>query len=530
MRAHCGELKDAIGLAEGNRRYVSHMAINRELTAVMKTKERTLLHRMDSYKCPDDLVQSVYIAIPASDRAYMCNLIGASKVINFFATSMRRYMKTKFELQNASKSDQEQRGRMVVLDTQSIAISAAAQATVNQGKKPPKEVSDIIDDEDAVDIFDEPAQEFSSKGRRKGIRQTGGNNIAEGSAVDRIFAGSLCCENTGDKSGKFLWNEPLVQERLFLMTCMEYNFQSAWTARDTAFIDTLYSPTTDPFNDPQADELIGVGYLYLDSLQYLVDINDIIPIVSLQGDKCGAIKIKGRVWIDKIETAPPYLNIDEEKTLKCFDNKMCVLRLHFENMMDLPPNHCSNTYIRFKFFYHNKPYTTVRHGGCSVHPMINCPVRVDQRITGDFLDFVERGSLELEVYGKRKPKTQRTSAISLIMKANYLTGETIPDLSTANEDENGDDEDDDHADDIDQEQQQTLEEKIQELTTSLQKSQNSINANKKIIETLGADKSKLEEKLKRAEARFQDLEDSLPQKYKSKKGKNVAANDGCYIM
>ena len=91
-------------------------------------------------------------------------------------------------------------------------------------------------------------------------------------------------------------------------------------------------------------------------------------------------------------------------------------------------------------------------------------------------------------------------------------------------------EDDDHADDINQEQQQTLEEKIQELTTSLQKSQNSINANKKIIETLGADKSKLEEKLKRAEARFQDLEDSLPQKYKSKKGKNSATNDGCYMM
>ena len=29
-------------------------------------------------------------------------------------------------------------------------------------------------------------------------------------------------------------------------------------------------------------------------------------------------------------------------------------------------------------------------------------IKIEQRITGDFLEYISRGSLELEVYGKRK--------------------------------------------------------------------------------------------------------------------------------
>ena len=532
LRAFCISLKQAIVQTESNRRHVSHMSVNRELTAVMKMGLRTPLHRIESYIAPEDLVHSVYIAMAPNDRAYLCNLLAASSLINYYASSMRRYMTTRFDLQVAAKSDQEQRGRIVLLDLSAIAASAAAHATASHGKKPKKEVEkdefgDPISDDEEEEV---PESVSNPKGRRKGIRQTNSNNAGEATSEDRLFSASLYCENTGDTPGKFLWNAPLIQERLVLMSGMDYNYHSPWCARDTAWIDSLYPPECDPFNENQDDELIGVGYLYLDSLQYLVDTDDLVPIVSLQGHKCGAIKVKGRVWIDKIETAPPYLTVDEEKTLKNFENKNCVMRLHFESMMDLPPNHCSNTYVRFNFFYHNKPYSTARHGGQSVHPTLHSPIRVDQRITGDFLDYVARGSLELEVYGKRKPTSERKPTIGATIKNNYLTGENLPEI-VRNTDEDGDDMDEDENE-AQQEEQTNWEEKIQELTINLQKSQNSVNANKKIIDNLAGEKTKLEEKLKRADVRFQELDDSLPAKFKSVKkgGKDVApSSDGCTV-
>jgi len=496
---------------------------------------------METYLAPDELVASVYNAISPNDRAYCCNIIGASNLVNYWAGVMRRYLKTSFELVSTAHNDFAQRGRIIVLDTSTLVASAAAQATMNQGKKTKMDIA--LDDfgmpiEDD-DEYTEPVIETTVHGgRRKGIRQVGGSNTAEAIGEERIFSGSICCENIGDAAGKFMWNCPILQERLYLMKGMAEQYNSSWCARDTTWLDARYEPNQDPFNDTQEDELIGVGYLSLDSLQYLVDTNDIVPIVSLQGNRCGAIKIKGRTWIDKIETAPPYLTVDKETNLRDYDGRNCVLRLYIESLMDLPSNHCSSTFVRFNFFYHLKPYITARHGGCSQHPFLHSAIRIDQRITGDFLEYIARGSLEMEVYGEKKVKENRRPGLGLLIKHNFLTGETIPEIETRqvedaaikevrSEDDDGKGED--------------LGEKIRELTISLQKSQNTLHTNKKIIENLTAEKQKLENKIERQESKFAEFEETLSAKYRSvngssspsKSSNNTPATDGstaCTVM
>jgi len=544
VRAFAPKLKEAIGLSEANRRHVSHIAINRELTAVMKNADRTPLHRMDTYLAPEDLIASVYTAISPNDRAYCCNIVGASNLVNYWGAVMRRYMKASFELVATAHNDLAQRGRIIVLNTSTLAASAAAQATVNQGKKTKRDVEYDefgvpIDHDD--DAYAQPVvEQVVPGGRRKGIRQVGGNNTAEATADERIFSGSICCENVGDAAGKFMWNCPILQERLYLMKGMAEQYHSSWCACDTAWLDAMYEPNQDPFNDTQEDELIGVGYLYLDSLQYLVDTNDVVPIVSLQGHRCGAIKIRGRAWIDKIETAPPYLTVDKETNLRDFDGKNCVLRLYIESLMDLPANHCSSTFVRFNFFYHNKPYITARHGGCSQHPFLHNAIRIDQRITGDFLEYIARGSLEMEVYGKRKVKESRRPGLGLTIKHNFLTGETIPEINIREVDDEAGQPDMSKGED-EEEKGDDLEEKIRELTINLQKSQNAMNTSKKIIENLTADKVKLEHKIERQESKFAEFEETLPEKFRSvkgasgstKSGKNAPVSDGsvaCTVM
>lgn len=49
------------------------------------------------------------------------------------------------------------------------------------------------------------------------------------------------------------------------------------------------------------DELIGVGFLYLDGLQFLLDINHRVPLVSYAGYDAGSVQLRVRAWIDKVE-------------------------------------------------------------------------------------------------------------------------------------------------------------------------------------------------------------------------------------
>ncbi len=153
-----------------------------------------------------------------------------------------------------------------------------------------------------------------------------------------------------------------------------------------------------------------------------------------------------------------------------------------------------------------------------MHPFMHSAIRIDQRITGDFLEYIARGSLELEVYGKRKVKESRRPGLGALLKHNFLTGEPIPVIKSstqmANEEQKhelAEAKEEKAGNEVD------YDEKLRELTINLQKSQNSISTNKKIIDNLNAEKQKLEEKIKRQEAKFAEFtlfEETLPPKFR----------------
>ena len=110
-------------------------------------------------------------------------------------------------------------------------------------------------------------------------------------------------------------------ERLSLMKEMYSVFNNCWCRRDPMWLDTLYTPDRNSFLDTVQDELVGVAYLYLNSLYYLLDINDVTPIVNFKGNVVGYVKINVRAWIDEIEMLPEYLSVDKECKLSDFTNK-----------------------------------------------------------------------------------------------------------------------------------------------------------------------------------------------------------------
>ena len=140
-----------------------------------------------------------------------------------------------------------------------------------------------------------------------------------------------------------------------------------------------------------------MAFLYLDPIQYLLDINNSLPIINFEGRTAGLLQVKVRTWIDKIEPSPSYISVDKEVHLSQFMNHNCLIRIYFDNMKQLPSTLSASTYSYFKFFFHPGPYKTTRYAGVSSNPVIDQTISVDQKITKDFLDYIKAGCIEIEV-------------------------------------------------------------------------------------------------------------------------------------
>ena len=133
------------------------------------------------------------------------------------------------------------------------------------------------------------------------------------------------------------------------------------------------------------DELVGVGFLYLDGLNYLLDVKDTLPLSGYAGknaligqgkkqlqqalkntqnmeskedqlrqqqknkDVCHALlRVHVRCWIDAVEAVPPYITLDCERRLEEFIGHNCIMVFHFPGLVAMDPIRCASTYISFK--------------------------------------------------------------------------------------------------------------------------------------------------------------------------------------
>ena len=147
--------------------------------------------------------------------------------------------------------------------------------------------------------------------------------------------------------------------------------------------------------------LIGLSYIYPDPLIYMLDVEEVLPILNVKGDICGSMQVSIRCWINKMEVAPAYLSTDKECRLDDFVNENLVIKFHFESLHDLPKELCAHNKIRFQFFYHTSLYTTPETSGVTKSPTLGEPIIIEQLITADLIDYLQRGYIEIEVWGKK---------------------------------------------------------------------------------------------------------------------------------
>ena len=347
-RAHNQALRDAVIDSLVARLHVNHAHYNRNLSSILKLQDKTALNKLPSYDVPKEAIDAVYKGLTSWDKAYLCEVQAMCISINAFCKYMRRDLSVVLSLGETSVKDVKYR-RLVHIaappfDLLTSPISEdEADKSVKMGSivmaAQPSEASSLI-------------KAVTNTGVRLPVQYRLKERDKEASRPQALVysAQLLCTTEDPASNGRFIWNAEVAMQRLHLLHLMSLSFNSRWCARDASWLNVLYPTSLDPSCDAQEDELIGVGYLYLDAFQYLLDVNDTVPLVAVDGSKVGHLKVRGRVWIDKIETAPAYLTVDKEKSLGDFENRMCLMRLYFESLMDLPAMQSSSVYCKFNFF------------------------------------------------------------------------------------------------------------------------------------------------------------------------------------
>jgi hypothetical protein len=272
------------------------------------------------------------------------------------------------------------------------------------------------------------------------------DKFSEYTTAGKVFTAEvLCClddgmSGTGGPGGaSWWWSQRTFIDRFFLMQEMYRDFLGP-AEGSLELLDELHSDVNlDPFLGLPDDELVGVAYLYPDALQYMLDIQELLPIVNFKGFVCGGIQLSVRAWIDVMEIAPAYLSVDKECKLENFVNQKLIMRFMFENLQDIPAKLCCYNRLTFKFFYHVGSYSTPYTSEKTRNPLIGRPLIIEQIITPDFIDFIQRGSIEFEVWGKQPMKLTCKGSSELPCSDSDVLGDPdvfpVVAIVTSNEDE-----------------------------------------------------------------------------------------------
>jgi hypothetical protein len=365
-----GELLSFISAHLMNINHYKHSAIDRQLIPILKIHELTDDMKLSQYAPPLSQVQEIIASLSSTHRITLVELLIAVKQINFLANELRRLVSYE------------------VLLTKKRSAASASSAGVSR------------------------------------LRQW--NGIEDGVLVGKeIYTLQIRCEvldgnRKNNKGDSWIWSPMIFLHRYFQIQKMFVEFHEKCES-NLEILDEAYPPPKDPFYDPSLPELIGVSTLHIDSLFHLIDTRDTLPIITFKGNHGGQLKLHVRIWIDKMETVPSYISVDKESKLTDFIGHTAILRFYFEYLFDIPPSLSHDLQIIFSFFGHTGQYRTTRAPVMNVitgdrHAYINSVIVIEQKITPDFVRYLQKKSIEFEIWGTRISNRQYVPASAMIGK------------------------------------------------------------------------------------------------------------------
>ena len=127
-------------------------------------------------------------------------------------------------------------------------------------------------------------------------------------------------------AAKFLNRLTLIREA--------FDYFAHEVAEDEDKYRAMFPPVYDPFYDPPGHQLIGVTYLYLDPVKYMIESHETPTIVSFKGEVVGelAVSLIPKLVSDMKDGFDDYLPVLDtaEKKLKDYNGEELLLSFHIK--------------------------------------------------------------------------------------------------------------------------------------------------------------------------------------------------------
>ncbi|KAJ8604369.1 hypothetical protein CTAYLR_002567 [Chrysophaeum taylorii] len=159
------------------------------------------------------------------------------------------------------------------------------------------------------------------------------------------------------------------------------------------------------FIDAPDHQLVGIAFLYLDALTYLVDLRDAVPIATRRGERVGNLDVHVHPSLEGV--GENLLDDTDELHLRNYLGQTLDIRIHIllRQSRGLPPS----VFVRTRWFLSPQLLDTPRAplDAVAMSPAIDARFHLRQIVTEAFLDYLATSALELEVFALAGPVLAR---------------------------------------------------------------------------------------------------------------------------
>ncbi|XP_072041898.1 kinesin-like protein KIF28P [Amphiura filiformis] len=194
-----------------------------------------------------------------------------------------------------------------------------------------------------------------------------------------------------DNDNEFLWNRNKFLNRKYLMQEMYQNFVDGDKDWDK-------EKDKDPFWEPPDTEvLIGCVHVYLQSLAYLIEIEELLGVTDYRGMEQGLVKIDIFPCADDGSELQDEDFVDDPKELL---GKSATFKISISNARGLPSRICKSQ-CKYKF-YLDRGHSTQEISGTRNPDFNHTEIVSCKMVTQQFLDYLENEALVIEIWGRQK--------------------------------------------------------------------------------------------------------------------------------
>ena len=177
--------------------------------------------------------------------------------------------------------------------------------------------------------------------------------------------------------------------------------------RDAAQLAQTYTEDNDPFFDPAEERLIGRALVYMDSIRYLLEIDETTPVIDYKGKQEGELLLEIVPRSHREEGSNLMEDLDDGQVEDMVGKKMW-LRFKIVGARGLPQKLCQNTRVTFKFWGDAEPRTTAVCPNRTINPKFNYSEDIEVVVTKGFVSFISNDAMEFEVWGCPDEESKKT--------------------------------------------------------------------------------------------------------------------------